>query len=303
MTQIKPLTLRMVLSYIVSAPEIRRCFFFVSQMVCFAAAQVSMLSKVFAANSPKTLWLGSHFSCVLGLFLYLSTGFPMWYRLSVAGAFSTYVVSVFQHAKILVRESTQTSGKVPLFTILNSENAMLLAATTIHAATPVNAWKLVSFALFLWIHLSSFTIHELLPVNAFTLALVPITAFHEPVLMSAACYADSLVVLVYFYQALRRHTLLVYAVMFAYLSVRRIEHSDLARLSWYNLVQWMHVFAHKSFVPVTVTAYFDSLKDLVDAMVPLQSRHERVLANDVSSVRTRATSFFYERISIIDDLH
>lgn len=202
---------------------------------------------------------------------------------------------------MLANARTHAHERSPVAQLLGSEDFLLLGSTILHMATPHHALKLVSGAFFAWLNLVAYMLNEVVPPNSFTTSLLPLLKYAEPVLLSWACYADYGVVAVYFYQVLSCQTLLVHALIFAYLIMRRMEHSALSRATLHNIADICYVLSQKDPVPLCVGAAGTFAKRLVETMVPIEQPITAV-PNDSESVATRATSIVFEGVAIIDDL-
>lgn len=301
----QPLNIQMIVSAIVNAPELRAAARALLNVTQYIADYLAVACGCLSGNTGKALWIGSHMSCFLGFFLYVLTQASWCYMLSVLGAVFTFAVSVCQQFEVLACEASQNKEKIPIAQLVNLESTMLLGAALLHLTTPQNGLKLVSFAVFSWIHLASYVLNDVLPINSFTSSLFPVFGCIEPVLLSVACYVDYFVVAVYYFQVIWRQVSLVYALIFTYLSVRRMEHSELSRISLYNLVRFFHKLSQKPNVPAPINRFADAVKLFVEAMIPIGATgngYHGPPGNEAASSKTRATSIFFDRVSIIDDL-
>lgn len=293
----KPLTLQMVISSITRAPYYRRFGKALCKGTQFVGSCVSSLGGVLTRQSTKTVWLVGQISCASGFLLFFLTQRPFFYRLSLLGTLFTYGVSVLEHFKTISQTRTNL-----LTLLLGLDDLTLLVATFLHMATPPHVLKLVSVAVFAWLNLVAYVLNELVPPSSFTASLLPLLNYSEPLLLNWACYAEFLVFFVYWYQVLCCQTLVVYALIFAYLSLRRVELSDLAKKSLHNIVNFSCNLSQKKIIPLSIAAGASSVQKLVNTMVPLEQQSETAVANDVESMKTRATSIIFEGVAILDDL-
>lgn len=302
---LRPLTLKMAVNFVVNAPEMRAVTLVISKTFCFVSTQAVKALSSLGSNAVKNIWVGSHVFCVSGYSLYLFLRGPFFYRFSVFGALLTYSLSVFKDFQMLTLNSYQNGRKAPLVLLLNSESALLVCSAMIHAVTPPQMLKLVSFAVFSWLNLAWFFINEIIPNNSFSESLLPLVRYMDPILMNVACYADYSVMIVYFYQFVTGQTLLVYLAIFTYLSLRRIEHSNFSRKTLYNLVCILHSSSQCAYVPRQVSVLTASIKKFVATMVPIEpgpSHYEEDVYKGYASVQTRASTMAYDGFSVIDDL-
>lgn len=302
---LKPLTLKMVFNFIMNAPEVRAVALVICKTVCSVSAHAVNSFSFLGSNTVKHIWVGSHVFCITGYVLYLCLQGPLYYRLSVCGALLTYSLSVIKDFQMLSLSPYQNGRSPPLILLLNSESALLVCSTTIHAVTPPNLLKLMSFAVFSWLNLAWFMVNEIIPNNSFTDSLLPLIKYVDPLLMNLASYADHSVVLVYFYQFVTGQTLLVYLAIFTYLSLRRIEHSNFSRKTLFNLVCILDSFSQTSYVPRQVAALAASMKAHVSNLVmiePAPNHSEDEIHKGYTSMYTRNSTMAYDGFSVIDDI-
>lgn len=302
---LRPLTLKMALNFVMNAPEIRAAAMTISKAVCAVYTGAVKGFSFLGCNAIKNIWVGSHVFCVTGYFLYLCFKGPLYYRLSIFGALITYSLSVFKDFQVLTLSSYQDGRKAPLVLLLNSENSLLVCSVVIHAVTPPHMLKLVSFVVFSWLNLAWFMVNEIIPNCSFSESLLPLIRYIDPILMSVACYADYSAVTVYFYQFVVGQTLLVYWVIFTYLSLRRIEHSNFSRKTLFSLVSIVHSLSQYPYVPRHVSTLTASMKTLVATMVPMEpepSHYEEDVYKGYVPVQSKASATAYDGFSVIDDL-
>ncbi|RKP30720.1 hypothetical protein METBISCDRAFT_27194 [Metschnikowia bicuspidata] len=300
----RPLTVKIVAQYILGVLEIHGCVFRVRSAASSTARTTLLLVSNITTNSAKALWLTSQMACSMGFWFYCLTQMPLWYYCSLSGAMATYVVSLFMQLKMLAKNAAHSDKRVSAGTLLRSESTMLFGATLLHIITAPSVLKLFSFAVYSWVNLASYVLKNCASCSSFTISLMAVVSCLEPLLLSAASYADYMVVVLYLFETLWCKTLLVYAVILTYICLRRMEYSELSRLAFYNLVCYGHRLALGKWAPSALGTVADSAKKLAEAMVAPEdvlSAHLIAQSADTASVRTRATSVFFERISLIED--
>lgn len=301
---VKPLTLRMVLKYLLTSPRMRATILVLSNFFSFLAHQVWDKGRFLAENSVRTIWFGSHILCSTFFLLYIAFRRVWFFRLCLVGAVITYSLSVYQDTRVVLRHAARGNEKSPLMIILNSENMILLGCALIHVATSPNMLKLILFSLFSSMNLLRVLFSELLPPSAFSVTMLDFFKSLEPVLLSLVSYIDFAVLALYIFQLLCGQTLAIYVVIFAYLSLRRMEHSERSRAGLYHLVLGFQKVCHTSVFPTAVGTAADSIKAAFDALVPMNDSDQLFChsqSNDSASIKTRATSGYYERLSVVDD--
>lgn len=303
MFRVKPITPTMLVRSVLNAPEIKFAKMCLTEMFSLLYEKGKNLPNMTNMEMVKAIWLCSHLFCAFGFLISLWRHTELWYYISIGGALSTYSVSFFRHMLVLVHGTLAIREELPLASLLNSENTLLLVIAWLHITSRPNALKLFSFAIFSYMNLISFVLHELISANAFTTALFPILSCIEPVLLGIACFADYCVQFLYFREYILDQSPLLYGLIFAYISFRRLEKSELARVSLYSLFDMTFVILVGVKTPKVLLRLFRMYQRIIYFFVPMETSDD---LNDVTrktSVRTRATSIFFEPILIINDLN
>ncbi|OBA18986.1 hypothetical protein METBIDRAFT_13749 [Metschnikowia bicuspidata var. bicuspidata NRRL YB-4993] len=293
----------MLVSSILNAPEIQ----FAKK--CFVGGITTLYKK--GKNLPnmtnmelmKFVWLISHLLCDCGFLTSLWSENPLWYYISIGGAISTYTVAFVRHMLVLVHGNLAFREEIPLASLLNAENSLLLVAAWLHFTSSPNPLKLISFAIFSYMNLISFILHELISANSFTTALFPVLSCIEPLLLGFACFSDYCLQLLYYREYILDETPLLYGLIFSYISFKRLEKSELARVSLYSFFDMTFAILIKVRAPQFLLHLLERLQAFVYLLVPIQISGDSENVTRKTSVGTRATSIFFEPILIINDLN
>lgn len=293
----------MLVRGIFNAPEIQFAKACVTRAMSTVYEKGKNLPNMTNMELVKAIWLLSHLFCACGFLVSLWRHTPVWYYFSIGGAISTYTVSFFRHMLVLAHGTLAIREEIPLASLLNAENTLLLIAAWLHVTSNPNPLKLFSFAIFSYMNLISFVLHELISANAFTTALFPVLSCIEPVLLGIACFADYCVQLMYYREYILDQTPLLYGLIFSYISFKRLEKSELARVSLYSLFDMVYAILLRIKTPKLLLRLFRSYQRIVYFLVPIEAAAESTDVTRKTSVRTRATSIFFEPILIINDLN
>ncbi|KAF8004469.1 hypothetical protein HF325_001917 [Metschnikowia pulcherrima] len=285
----------MLVRGIFNAPEIQFAKACVTRAMSTVYEKGKNLPNMTNMELVKAIWLPLAFVLCMRLLGFIVETY--------ASAISTYTVSFFRHMLVLAHGTLAIREEIPLASLLNAENTLLLIAAWLHVTSNPNPLKLFSFAIFSYMNLISFVLHELISANAFTTALFPVLSCIEPVLLGIACFADYCVQLMYYREYILDQTPLLYGLIFSYISFKRLEKSELARVSLYSLFDMVYAILLRIKTPKLLLRLFRSYQRIVYFLVPIEAAAESTDVTRKTSVRTRATSIFFEPILIINDLN
>lgn len=301
MTKVNPITPTMLVSSFLASPEIR----YVTSCLVASAKWLAhiwhMLLHFSLGRVVRAIWLLSHLTCAITLPLFVVTSSASSYRFCVAGAIATYTVSFWRHLLILVSGAGDGGNDIPLALLLNSENTLLLMVAWLHLTSAPSALKIFNFALFLYMNLVTYVLHEVLPVNLFTTALIPVLTCVEPALLGTTCFADYIVQVLYYREYYRGDTAILYGLIFSYITFKRLEKSALARASLFSMLSFFRKTLIFLRMPGRVVNAFSVFHIAVQTLIPLEPSRATALTGR-TSVKTRATSIFFEPVLIINDL-
>lgn len=301
MSKVTPITVSMIMASIQSAPEVR-FIILKGRTALQTAARICRWHQLTLTNLLKAYWFVSHLACAVGFSLSLFFPSNQWYYLAVCGATSTYTVSCLRHLLVLTQSANEPRDEIPLASFLNAENTLLLLATGLHMTSMPHPLKIFSFAVFAYMNLVSYVLHEAISANAFTTALLPVLMCMEPFLLGIACCSDYIVLVMYYKEYFSLKTSLLYGIAFSYINFKRLERSELSRVSLYNMFEMFAQALKLLRMPHFIRRAFLKLQSSVYVLVPREAHIEPHLLTGRSSVRTRATSIFFEPIPIINDV-
>ncbi|KAM9932716.1 hypothetical protein OXX80_007660, partial [Metschnikowia pulcherrima] len=141
MFRVKPITPKMLVRGIFNAPEIQFAKACVTRAMSTVYEKGKNLPNMTNMELVKAIWLLSHLFCACGFLVSLWRHTPVWYYFSIGGAISTYTVSFFRHMLVLAHGTLAIREEIPLASLLNAENTLLLIAAWLHVTSNPNPLK------------------------------------------------------------------------------------------------------------------------------------------------------------------
>lgn len=267
-TKVSPITVQMVASAFLNAPELRRLSTIFGSYVILAKNVLFQLKTSVNGQLLISMWALSHLTCNSGALLFLITKDSLWYYVGLSGAFITYFIMVLRHFYVLINGFRQEMEGTPLLWVINSENSTLISMVTINLLSTARISRICSFFIYSMLNLTTFFVQRL-GSQSWNKVLLPIIFQIEPSLLAVAAYSDLCALFAYAYDFCVGRGSLTSFVFFGVLLLKRLDQSAVARSCHHSIVHRL----------VYLTSHLSQVKSLHRALLVVESSSSVLLRN------------------------